>query len=54
MEIEYAISEHEKKYVMDNYHVKSEQLEQLEQAMMQLDVVKEQTMDEALVYHDHV
>ena len=47
LEVEYQISEHEKNYAMDNFHVKSEQLEQLEQALIQLTTVKEQTMEEA-------
>lgn len=36
IEVENAIMENEKKFLNDNFHVKSEQFEQLEQSMSQL------------------
>lgn len=36
VEIEYAINDFEKRHAMDNYQVKAEQLDKLEEAMMQL------------------
>lgn len=47
MEIEYTINEFEKTHVMDAYHVKTEQSEQLDQAVMQLTTIKQQCQDEA-------
>lgn len=47
VEVEFAIAEHEKKNVMDNYQAKTESMDQLEQAMMQLAKIKEQCHEEA-------
>ena len=37
LQLEYAINDYEKKHVLENYQIKSEQLEQLEEAVKQLE-----------------
>lgn len=37
LQLEYAINDFEKKHVLENYQIKSEQLEQLEEAVKQLE-----------------
>ena len=47
VEIEHAIMESEKKFMNDNFHVKSEQLEQLDQFIIQMSESLDQTREEA-------
>ena len=47
VEVEYSINDFEKRHAMDNYQVKAEQLDKLEEAMMQLAKMKQQLHEEA-------